>query len=197
MIEYTLNILANTTWIDWLIISLSGLIGIILLEISGFNNKLNKAKSLCQKTQIILPIKIEKVVCYLVTKSLWREQQYRKYNFRYFSKGEYPLEEIHNKAKLGLITIQGSILNTTTVKEIKKEYWVHGILEYSGSYITTSCKDINRTFDFKRYNDLYILTPKIEKIWPCSSRLDEIYTFIFLKIKILIAKLYPSKKMKF
>ena len=75
MIEYTLNILANTTWVDWLIISLSGLIGIILLEISGFNNKLNKAKSLCQKTQIILPIKIEKVVCYLVTKSLWREQQ--------------------------------------------------------------------------------------------------------------------------
>ncbi len=138
------------------------------------------------------------MVDYLTTKSLWSEQQYRKYNFRYFSKGEYVLEEIVNKARLGSITIEGSIPNTSTAKEIDKDYWKHATLKYSGSYLFTECTDINRQFYFITYSNLEITSPDIKIIWKPSSRLDRFYSrlLFFLKSKIyypIKSKLFPTK----
>ena len=97
MIEDTLNILVNTTWVDWLIISLSGLIGIILLEISGCNkilfnlfNKLNntKSKSIVDNEELknitdnleFIPLKVaifkfaEETACYNFFKNTWERE---------------------------------------------------------------------------------------------------------------------------
>lgn len=152
------------------------------------------------KIQTILLI--ENVADYLTTKSLWSECRYRKFNSKYWSKEEYPLEEIVKKAKLGLIIIKGSRPNTTTVKQIERDYWIYGTLEYSGSYITTSCKDINRRLVFETYNGLQVVfTSRIEDIWPRCSLLDKFYTDIFMWIKIKIyynlkGKLYLNNKIK-
>lgn len=70
------------------------------------------------------------------------------------------------------------------VEEIEKDYWNYGYLIFSGPYIITVCKDNNRRFNFKTYNDLQIIfTSKIENVWPVCSLLDKFYTFILHKLK--------------
>lgn len=97
MIENIFNILVETTWIDWLIISLSGLIGIILLEIYGCNkilfkwlDKLNntKIKSIIDEEEPknitdnleFIPLKVaifkfaEETACYNSFKNIWERE---------------------------------------------------------------------------------------------------------------------------
>lgn len=143
------------------------------------------------KTQPIIPIKIEKVVDYLTTKSLWSEQQYRKYNFRYFSKGEYPLEEIVDKARLGLITIKGFIPNTFIAEEIDKDYWKHATLKYIGSHLLTECNNNNRLYNFVTYDSLEIISPDIKSVWRPYTRIDIFYSRLLLIVKSKIY--YPIK----
>lgn len=172
-------------WWMWCIGSIIGLVIIYICDKFIFNKRM----------KLIPPIKLEKVADYLTTKSLWSELQYRKYNFRYFSKGEYPLEEIVDKARLGLITIKGFIPNTFIAEEIDKDYWKHATLKYIGSHLLTECNNNDRLYNFVTYDSLEIMSGNIKSVWRPYTRIDIFYSRLLLIVKSKIY--YPVKDKLF
>jgi hypothetical protein len=130
------------------------------------------------KPQPIRPIDLEEAVDYLINKSLWGQQQYKKYD--YIVVRERAIEEIVTKARLGLITIKGWIPNRFTTKELDKHYWKRATLEYSGSFLFTKCTDINSRFDFITYDSLEITSQDIKIIWKPSSRPDRFFYYQYV-----------------
>ena len=161
-----------------------------MIDISGLKiimDYFSNNPKLPQKTQVIIPI--EKVYDHLITKSLWSEDHYRKFNIRDFLIVEFALKEIVEKAKSGNIIIRGSRPNHTSVKEIESEYWVHGSLTFSGSYITTFCQDINRRLTFITYNHLEVMFLNTNTIWQSSSWYDRFYSKLHYVVKLKIYSL--------